>query len=190
MGDIICKIKVLVGIRRSVLLIFVILFFNICGCSSKSTVTYIPPEERVKPPAEQVRNDKKMGDATSNKLDKSSLEALKKHFISWKGTRYRYGGLSRKGVDCSGFTLLTYKELFGTNLPRTVKEQVKKGKKVQRSSLQPGDLVFFKTGVFQKHVGIYLEKDRFMHASRSSGVMISRLDNSYWNKRYWQAKRI
>ena len=167
----------LLAVRWSVLLVLVVFFLNLCGCSSKSTVTYFPPEERDKPSQQQVRN-------------KETTESLKKYFTSWEGTRYRYGGLSRKGVDCSGFTLLTYKELFGMSLARTVREQVKQGKKVQRASLQAGDLVFFKTGVFQKHVGVYLENDSFMHASRSSGVMISRLDNVYWDKHYWQAKRI
>ena len=117
-------------------------------------------------------------------------EALREYFIRWQGTRYRYGGLSHTGVDCSGLTLITYRELFGKNLPRTVKEQVKKGKKISKASLQAGDLVFFKTGIFQKHVGIYLEDDLFIHASGSKGVTISSLNNEYWQKRYWQAQRI
>ncbi len=106
------------------------------------------------------------------------------------GTRYKHGGISRNGVDCSGFTLVTYKELFGSELPRTVREQVQKGAVVDKDLLQPGDLVFFKINVFQKHVGIYLEDDLFVHASLSSGVMVSRLNDAYWKKRYWQAKRI
>ncbi|MGB3209784.1 MAG: NlpC/P60 family protein [Desulforhopalus sp.] len=144
---------------------------------NKGTVTYIPPEDRNRPNPEQLDYEER-------------IETLTNHFLTWQGTRYRYGGLSRKGVDCSGFTLLTYKELFGKSLPRTVREQVQKGVPVPRSSLQPGDLVFFRTGVIQKHVGIYLENNRFMHASRSRGVMISRIDDTYWRKRFWQAKRI
>jgi probable lipoprotein NlpC len=180
-------------------LLLMLFLFSLCGCWSKSKVSYVPHEELEQPGQQRAADGEKTEVLFPEKLDKVSLqqvlneertEALKKHFTSWKGTRYRYGGLSRKGVDCSGFTLLTYKELFGMSLPRTVREQVKKGQKVQRASLQPGDLVFFKTGIFQKHVGIYLEDDQFMHASRSRGVMISRLDNSYWKKRYWKAKRI
>jgi lipoprotein Spr/probable lipoprotein NlpC len=166
-------------IRWSVLLLLTGFLFNLSGCSDKKTVTYIPGE-RNKPNLEQLRQ-KEMAERA---------EALKKYFTGWMGTRYSYGGLSRKGVDCSGFALLAYQELFGRKLPRTVREQVQSGTAVEKEFLQPGDLVFFKIGVFQKHVGIYLEDDRFVHASRSSGVMISRLDDTYWKKRYWQAKRI
>jgi cell wall-associated NlpC family hydrolase len=86
--------------------------------------------------------------------------------------------------------LLAYRELFGKQLPRTVQEQVRQGTAVDRDFLQPGDLVFFRTGMYQKHVGIYLEDDLFIHASRSSGVRVSRLNDNYWQERFWQAKRL
>ena len=186
------------ALRWAVLLIFLVFSFSLYGCSSKSGITPVSPGERDRSSQQQAL-DEEGTEFSSYEFYNLSLqqvrndikkEALRTHYRSWKGIRYRYGGISRKGVDCSGFTLLTYKEVFGKSLPRTVREQVKKGVKVKRASLQPGDLVFFKTGAFQKHVGIYLENDRFMHASRSRGVMISRLDNIYWKKRYWQAKRI
>ena len=199
MGNLTSKNNTLLDAPWFVLLLLTVLLVSLGGCWSNSKVTYVPHKERKQSSLQPALDGEKIEVAHPEKLDKVRLqqvlngertEALKKHFTSWKGTRYRYGGLSRKGIDCSGFTLLTYKQLFGMSLPRTVREQVKKGKKVQKTSLRPGDLVFFKTGVFQKHVGIYLENDQFMHASRSSGVMISRLDNIYWKKRYWQAKRI
>lgn len=147
------------------------------GCSGKKKVTYIPLEKRVQQARQKVEPD-------------NASVYLEKHFATWRGARYRNGGLSRKGIDCSGFTQVTYKSVFSLNLPRTVREQVKKGKKISRKSLKPGDLVFFKTGLRQKHVGIYLENDQFIHASRSKGVTKSNLRDSYWNKRYWQAKRL
>jgi lipoprotein Spr/probable lipoprotein NlpC len=169
----------LTTIRWSVVLLLTVLLFHLSGCSGKKTVTYVPAE-RNKPNPEQLRQQEMAVRA----------EALKNYFSDWMGTRYTHGGLSRKGVDCSGFALLTYQELFGRELPRTVQEQVQRGTAVEKEFLQPGDLVFFKIGVLQKHVGIYLENDSFVHASRSSGVMISRLGDTYWKKRYWQAKRI
>lgn len=193
------KIKMLLAIRWAFFLIFMVFLFSLYGCSSKSGGTFDFPEERDRSSQQQVGNGEgtepysfeEFYDLSLKQIrNKIRTEALRNHYTSWKGIRYRYGGLSRKGVDCSGFTLLTFKEVFGKSLPRTVREQVKKGKKVHRESLQPGDLVFFKTGVFQKHVGIYLEDDLFMHASFSRGVMISRLDNIYWDEHYWQAKRI
>ena len=199
MGKPTSKNKTLLDVPWFVLLLLTLLLLILGGCWSNSKVSYVPHKEREQSSLQPALDGKKIEVVHLKKREKVSLqqtlneerrEALKKHFTSWKGTRYRYGGLSRKGIDCSGFTLLTYKELFGMSLPRTVREQVKKGKKVQKTSLRPGDLVFFKTGVFQKHVGIYLQNEQFMHASRSRGVMISRLDNIYWKKRYWHAKRI
>lgn len=115
---------------------------------------------------------------------------LKKYFKSWEGVGYRYGGVSTKGIDCSGLTLRAYKELYDVDLPRTVAGQSKTGVQVKKSSLHPGDLIFFKTGRYSRHVGIYLGKNTFIHASRSKGVTRSSLDNAYWRKRFWQAKRV
>ncbi len=170
------------AVRAASLLFVTVLLFCLGGCATKSTVVYIPQND-----TQDTSIDKTLRQFDDNE---EISEALREYFIHWQGTRYRYGGLSRDGVDCSGLTLITYKELFGKNLPRTVKEQLKQGKKIDRSSLQPGDLVFFKTGLFGKHVGIYLEDDLFMHASGSKGVIISSLNNVYWQKRYWQAQRI
>ena len=108
----------------------------------------------------------------------------------WQGTRYQLGGLSKKGIDCSGFVFLTFKEQLGISLPRTTKQQVKSGTTITRSQLKAGDLVFFKTSIKVRHVGIYIEHGKFLHASTSKGVMISNLNNNYWHKAYWKAVRI
>jgi len=102
----------------------------------------------------------------------------------------KFGGMSKRGVDCSGFVYLTYRSKFGIDLPRTTDLQSSVGKKIARNNLQAGDLVFFKTGFFRKHVGIYVEDRKFMHASASRGVMVSSLDEEYWADSYWMAKRI
>ncbi|WP_420801008.1 C40 family peptidase [Phocoenobacter skyensis] len=110
----------------------------------------------------------------------------------WKGTRYRLGGMSRSGVDCSGFTLVTFRDAFGISLPRTTVLQAKKGKYIPKKDLQPGDLVFFKTGLgpHGKHVGIYVKDGKFLHASSKKGVIYSNLNSVYWKKVYWQARRL
>lgn len=177
MSDIAAKNKLLSTIRVTLLLMAVAFLLCLNGCSSKSTVIYIP-QEKACDPIPQID------------LHEDIAEALREYFTSWQGTRYRYGGLSHKGVDCSGFVLRTYQDLFGLDLPRTVREQVTKGVKVSKSCLQAGDLVFFKTGRFQKHVGIYLENGYFIHASQSKGVIVSHLNNVYWQKKFWQAHRL
>jgi len=132
-------------------------------------------------------------DVKTNKIESSISvkQVLYNQFSEWKAVKYRFGGLSKKGIDCSGFVYLTYLDNFSIQLPRTTKQQVKKGVKVNtQANLKAGDLVFFKTGVRQKHVGIYLEKRTFLHVSTKKGVIISRLDNPYWKKRYWRAVRV
>lgn len=111
------------------------------------------------------------------------------HYKEWRGTRYRLGGLSKAGIDCSGFVYLTFLDRLGLELPRSTHFQSQKGKDVARNQLQTGDLVFFRTGRYN-HVGIYLEDGKFMHSSTKSGVRISSLSNSYWQRTYWKAKRL
>lgn len=111
-------------------------------------------------------------------------------YADWKGVRYRLGGESKRGIDCSAFVQRTFREQFGMDLPRSTYQQEDMGKRVQRSKLRPGDLVLFRSGSTGRHVGIYLGNDQFVHASTSNGVMISKLSNVYWNKRYHEARRV
>ncbi len=117
-------------------------------------------------------------------------EALHRVYERWAGTPYRYGGQSRNGVDCSSFVRQTMDTVESYELPRTTVQQAQVGMSIPRRDLEAGDLVFFKTGALSHHVGIYLGQGRFMHASSSQGVTISRLDNVYWRNHYWQSRRI
>jgi probable lipoprotein NlpC len=117
---------------------------------------------------------------------------LNEQLRQWHGTPYRYGGLDHRGIDCSGFVYRTFRDRFDLQLPRTTEQQTSIGSKVSRDELLPGDLVFFKTGSGDNglHVGIYDTNDQFIHASTSHGVTRSSLNNVYWRKVYWQARRI
>ena len=117
-------------------------------------------------------------------------QRLREAEADWHGTPYRYGGASRDGIDCSAFVMTIYKDLFDLALPRTTLTQVETGEEVSPDALQAGDLVFFRTSRKTRHVGIYLGAGEFAHASTSQGVMTSRLDNSYWQRTYWTARRI
>ena len=110
----------------------------------------------------------------------------------WHGTPYRYGGMGHGGVDCSGFVYLTFRDRFDLQLPRTTSAQTEIGTRIAKKELLPGDLVFFKTGAGENglHVGIYDTDNRFIHASTSQGVIRSSLNNVYWKKVFWQARRI
>ncbi|MGY5956212.1 bifunctional murein DD-endopeptidase/murein LD-carboxypeptidase [Kosakonia sp. BK9b] len=111
-------------------------------------------------------------------------------YADWKGVRYRLGGDTKKGIDCSGFVQRTFREQFGLELPRSTWEQQETGKSISRTSLRTGDLVLFRAGSTGRHVGIYIGNNQFVHASTSSGVMISSMDEPYWKKRYNEARRI
>ncbi|MDN3518123.1 NlpC/P60 family protein [Aquisalimonas lutea] len=117
------------------------------------------------------------------------VHALYDQHEEWAGTPYRYGGSSRAGVDCSGFVQTTYASRLGRALPRTTRQQARVGTRVGREAVQPGDLVFFRPADKQRHVGIYVENGRFLHASTSRGVTLSDLDNPYWRNAYWMARR-
>lgn len=121
-----------------------------------------------------------------------AISSLSEHQHQWKGTRYRLGGTSRSGVDCSAFMQITFRDLFGIKLPRTTSDQAKQGVKVAKSALQTGDLVFFNTGRGPngKHVGVYVKNGQFLHASTKGGVIYSDINSPYWSKTFWQARRL
>jgi len=164
------------GARMVVPAIFIILFL-LSGCAQKVKVVYVPTDKRTPRVAKSGEN-------------KETILLLKRHYEKWRGTPYADGGMSASGLDCSGFTVLAYRDLFGFNLPRTAGEQAEFGREVARDDLEPGDLVFFQTGAAKRHVGIYLKDDQFIHVSLSRGVTISSLDDGYWQKKYWQARRL
>lgn len=101
------------------------------------------------------------------------------------GTPYLYGGKSpAEGFDCSGLTHYAHHQA-GLAIPRTAAAQQRAAKPVPRSRLQPGDMVFFKTGPNAYHVGLMIDDKRFVHASTSrSRVRIDHLDTPYWNSHY------
>ncbi|MBD2845583.1 C40 family peptidase [Paenibacillus sp. IB182496] len=105
------------------------------------------------------------------------------------GIRYKYGGTTTSGFDCSGFTSYVFDQ-FGIELPRTSGSQATIGDKVAKSDLRAGDLVFFNTsGKGISHVGIYVGDGKFAHSSSSKGVIVSELESSYYSERYVTARR-
>jgi cell wall-associated NlpC family hydrolase len=121
-------------------------------------------------------------------LDQSKMM---REISRYMGVPYLYGGTTAQGLDCSGYTMLVYKNSVGKMLPRSAAEQAKVGTPVRLQDLKFGDLIFFNTtGQSNSHVGIYLGDDLFAHASVTLGVTISSLQSSYYEKRYEGARRI
>jgi len=159
--------------KQSILFFLIGLILSSCGLTGEKTLVYYQPANAVS-----------LTDSLRVK------QALRSHYSRWQGTPYRHGGLGLSGVDCSGFTLLTYHQLFGLNLGRSTEDQLEQGMPIDRDALRPGDLVFFKTGFFKTHVGIYLDQGLFVHASASKGVTVSTLKLDYWQRNFWTARRI
>lgn len=115
---------------------------------------------------------------------------IQKFYSSWRGVPYRYGGYSKRGVDCSGLVKILNEKEFKVILPRTTKDMAKVGIEISdRDDWSVGDLIFFKTGWRSKHVGVYIGDNRFVHASTRKGVMISKVEN-YWDDKFWQVRRV
>jgi cell wall-associated NlpC family hydrolase len=113
----------------------------------------------------------------------------------WSRVRYRMGGITHKGTDCSGFVVKVFQNSLTLQLPRTSREQAKVGERIDRDELQFGDLVFFYKGVKKKakrisHVGIYIGDGNFVHSSRHKGVGVDALSERYYSQRYALARRV
>ena len=117
-------------------------------------------------------------------------KALLEGVDEWYGTRYRMGGTTKKGVDCSAFVGAVYAGVFGIALPRTARDQYKMSRRISRTELKEGDLLFFNTRGGISHVGIYLHNNKFVHASVSRGVTVDDLFDPYYIKRFVAAGRV
>lgn len=160
------------------------------ACSTTNTAKNMHPETRVVG----------MEDSSSLQASQDEFENMVRNldvksrimdqYADWKGVRYRLGGSTKKGIDCSAFVQRTFREQFGLDLPRSTYEQQEMGKSISRTKLRTGDLVLFRAGSTGRHVGIYIGNDQFVHASTSSGVTISSMNEPYWKKRYNEARRV
>ena len=107
----------------------------------------------------------------------------------WSGTRYRMGGSSKRGIDCSAFTSTLLMAVYSLSIPRTAREQYAATKRVAKDDLTEGDLVFFNTTGGVSHVGLYLSNGYFVHSCCSEGVTINNLDDSYYSRRFLSGGR-
>ena len=122
-------------------------------------------------------------------VEQLANQALYHYITDWWGTPYRMGGDTKKGIDCSAFVQGLMVSVYGVSLPRVAREQKASCRSLSTAELQEGDLLFFNTRGGVSHVGVYLHNNYFVHASTSGGIMISSLNESYWQHRYVGAGR-
>src|SRR5579883_2011476 len=125
----------------------------------------------------------------TDRIDKKQLLTT---VINWLGTRYYYGGTTRRGIDCSAFTRMVFDNTCNVTLPRSAQEQYFYGTPVDRSDLQFGDLVLFHTRrrPYVSHVGIYLGDNLFAQSSSHYGVTISSLESTYYHEHFIEGRRV
>ena len=128
---------------------------------------------------------------TSTKIDRIVSNALK-----YKGVKYKFGGTTKRGMDCSGVIYVAFKE-ESFLLPRVSKDMAKRGRKISLSKAQKGDLLFFKTNKSSNkinHVGLIVSnlkgQIKFLHSTTSKGVIVSSLSQNYWKKVFVKATKV
>ena len=176
------------------------------GCAAHSPVTQQEQQLQVKNAVtaqssliyqEELATEKDLADFSGSKPYQLPVlaDSILERGMSLIGTRYRFGGTSETGFDCSGFIGYLFREEAGMNLPRSTREMINvNAPLVARNNLEPGDLLFFSTNGRRgrvSHAGIYLGDNQFIHSSsrRSGGVRVDSLGDSYWSKTFIEAKR-
>jgi lipoprotein Spr len=146
--------------------------------------------------------------ATNNSSDNKSIEEKYSHLLrvnaenisnrklylfidEWYGTPYQYGGKTKNGVDCSDFASVLYKEVFGREINGSASSIYNQCEHISKEELAEGDFVFFKIDSKDiSHIGIYLQNNKFVHASVKKGIMIDDLDEDYYKKYFIGGGRV
>lgn len=126
-----------------------------------------------------------------NEKDLSNLKLY--YFIDeWMGVPYKYGGNDKNGIDCSGFTGLLYREVYNKNISGPTSTLIELTNIINENELKEGDMVFFQIEKKGKvsHVGVYLQNNKFVHATTKKGVMINDLNENYYKQHYFKSGRV
>lgn len=170
--------------QHKTFLILSIFVLIIWGCSSVVRFSDKSTQNKEKPivkPLPDKKTTPKFPDNEETKNIPPSYTDNKKHPIveeaeRWLGTPYKYGGMDKSGVDCSGLTYNVYLAI-GKVLPRTAEQQYTYTQRISRDELDIGDLIFFTNRGRISHVGIYIGNNSMIHSSTSNGVIRQPLDS-------------
>ena len=174
---------------KSFLIVLLALFVTSCG-SRRGVITSKDKQESV------AANDPGYDRTPTANTESKQVSRIIKKANSFMGTRYKYGGNSKKGIDCSGLIQTAFLE-GDVELPRRSRDMSYRGIRLKLKEVEPGDLLFFHTSKNSKvinHVGLVVDVDKagihFIHASTSRGVMVSSLSENYWYKNFVMARRV
>lgn len=177
---------------RKISYLFLLFCMANCG-TAKKEITYSKPKKRII----TVRASEEKTKPSKRKQKKfSKANSVINTALTFSGTKYKYGGTTKRGVDCSGLLYVSFSE-HDVQLPRASYQMALKGKKVKIKNVEKGDLLFFKTSKRRKkinHVGMVVsiknDEIKFIHASSSRGVIVSSLREGFWNNTFVKATRV
>ncbi len=181
--------------KKYFLLILLSIFLVSCGSSKKSTSSRTKPHTTTSKKTAS-KSTKKSSEKTAKTSGNKTSSNIIKTAKTFEGTKYKFGGTTKKGMDCSGLVYVAYGN-EGIKLPRVSRDMAKQGKAVSLKKVEEGDLLFFKTGKSKNrvnHVGMVTKVKKgevfFIHASITKGVINSSLNESYWKKTFVEARRV
>jgi cell wall-associated NlpC family hydrolase len=191
-----------IALNRLLLILFTFLLVFGTACktgkktaSSKNKKTD-NTEKTIKSTQELTPKDKAIKEKYAQILGVSEkdISNLKLYYFidEWMGVPYKYGGNDKSGIDCSGFTGLLYREVYNKNISGPTSSLINITNIIDESELKEGDMVFFhieKKGKVS-HVGVYLQNNKFVHATTKKGVMINDLSENYYKQHYFKSGRV
>lgn len=170
-------------------LLAIALFFSVLAVQAQTKTVPSQPAEKAPEEQESLAKDY-LSQIMGVALNATSNMKLFSFVYDWIGTPYRFGGATKKGIDCSGFTKKLYDQVFNLDIKRNSRDIFSMVSPVKKTDLKEGDLVFFKIHTRSiSHVGIYLGDNRFAHAS-SRGVAINSLDDNYYSRYFYKGGRL
>lgn len=184
-------------------LLFSMLLLASCGGSrhvAKAPKSHISKRERAHKPVRKVPARENLAEGTETVSEPEDVSVdIKREIIAYaktfEGTRYKFGGTTQAGMDCSGLVCTAFQK-ENIALPRISRDMAKQGTLISFKDIEIGDLVFFKTSSRNviNHVGLVVEAKRgevkFIHSTTRAGVIISSLDEDYWKKAFVEVRRV
>lgn len=180
-------------------LFILLLLISLIGCKSKQPTVSVSPTkqstEEIDTPEILEETPQNTNDSKNSKVSKK-VNSVIKTAMKYNGTPYRYGGTTKKGMDCSGLVYVSFKE-NGIPLERISSAMAKQGKKIKLKEVEKGDLLFFTTSKNRRrinHVGLVVSVRgndiQFIHSTTSRGVLVSSLNEGYWNYAFNHARKV
>ena len=181
---------------RYILSVFLLVLVTGCGTVKKKTTYSDTRKITVEASSERVAENEAIDNASPSSAATSIADIIISTALQFSGVKYKFGGTTKKGMDCSGLLYVAFGE-HNVQLPRASYEMAEQGRRIKINNVAKGDLLFFKTSKRGKrinHVGMVVAVDadeiKFIHASSSRGVIVSSLREGYWNYAFVKATRV